>query len=266
MRKKQHNIDIIIPTYNNEDYTIKCMRSIRLNTKTSYRVIWVDNGSTKESRQKVMKEFLKHKNRTPIWLAKNKGFIEATNLGICETTAKYTMFLNNDTELIPNCIDTLMELMNENSNIGVLGPLASSCDSWQSWKNVQEKLLFHLPDLDLPSKKIAKILKKNYNKHLYKVKMVAFFCTIFKTDVFDKVGLLPTCYELGLGDDDEFCYKVLKYTNYDIAFTASTLCHHYHRTTFKTLFTEEELKERQNKNIELFKSRCFDVSFEGRSV
>ena len=46
--------DIIVPTFNQEDHTIRCFDSLREYTD-NYRLIWADDGSTKESREKVSK-------------------------------------------------------------------------------------------------------------------------------------------------------------------------------------------------------------------
>jgi GT2 family glycosyltransferase len=78
---------------------------------------------------------------------------------------------------------------------------------------------------------------------------------MFDRKSFEEVGFLPTVYNLGLGDDDETCYNLIK-NGKRVVFTPSTLCYHNHRTTFKKLFTEDELKKEQTKNIKLFKERC----------
>ena len=75
-------IDIIIPTYGQEDYTVECLKSIRNYTEAdSYRIIWVDNGSSFESRQTVMKELVNHTYLT-IWMGDRAGFVKAVNAGI----------------------------------------------------------------------------------------------------------------------------------------------------------------------------------------
>jgi len=256
--KKTKTIDIVVPTFNNESYTVRCFESVRKNTNISYRIIWVDNGSTGKSRKIVLKELKKHKNYLSVWLPKNTGFIHATNLGLSYSTSDHIVLLNNDTEVIPDWLTTMKEIFDNNNNIGIVGPLASECDSWQSWKNVKAKLMVNLPDLtDKSNEEISTILAEQYPNHVQNVRMVAFFCAMFSKEVFDEVGYLPTCYNLGLGDDDEFCFNVKKYTNKRIVFTASTLCVHHHRTTFKTMFSDDKLKQIQHNNIALFKKRCY---------
>jgi len=256
--KKEKIIDIVVPTFNNENYTVQCFESVRKNTKMPYRIIWVDNGSTAKSRDIVLKELQKHKTYLTVWLATNTGFIHATNLGLSYAKSDHIVLLNNDTEVLPNWMTIMKGIFDNNKDIGVVGPLASACDSWQSWKNVKAKLMKDLPDLNkLSHEEIADVLIKTYPNHIQNVTMVAFFCTMFSKEIFNEIGYLPTCYNLGLGDDDEFCYNIKKHTNKRIVFTASTLCVHHHRTTFKTMFSKKKLKQIQNSNIALFKERCY---------
>ena len=57
--------DIIIPTFGQEDFTVKCLESIRKHTKSSdYRIIWVDNGSSRSSRFTVLSEIEKQSGYT----------------------------------------------------------------------------------------------------------------------------------------------------------------------------------------------------------
>jgi len=94
-------VDIIVLSYGQEDYTIRCFDSILKNT-SDYRLVWVDNGSSVHSRKKVMDAFMKHENRLPIWSKENLGFIGGINLGVemllknDKTEAEFISVLNND--------------------------------------------------------------------------------------------------------------------------------------------------------------------------
>ena len=46
-------VDIVLPCWNQEEFTRKCLDSIKLNTKVPYRLVYVDNGS--ETDQKIFK-------------------------------------------------------------------------------------------------------------------------------------------------------------------------------------------------------------------
>src|SRR5690606_34957104 len=54
---------------------------------------------------------------------KNLGFAGGNNLGIQKAKGDFLLFLNNDTEITENLVDTLIQEFNQNPNIGILSPL-----------------------------------------------------------------------------------------------------------------------------------------------
>jgi hypothetical protein len=69
---KPNMTDIIVPSYNQEKFTIACFESIKANTEEgTYRIIWVDNGS---KNTKAVKAVLKDVNHIAVLLKKNYGY------------------------------------------------------------------------------------------------------------------------------------------------------------------------------------------------
>ncbi len=88
------------------------------NIKTE--VILVDNGSPT-----TQEEYFKNVYPELVYIQseKNLGFAGGNNLGIQRASGKYILLLNNDTELTPNFISTLVSEMDNNPIIGLLSPL-----------------------------------------------------------------------------------------------------------------------------------------------
>lgn len=243
--------EIIIPTFNQEDFTIKCMQSIKKYT-VDYKIIWVDNGSTTESRQKVLDEITTHSDYLSIWLDKNYGFVKAVNIGIAASKEEFIVLQNNDTEVTSCWLERLMKPM-ENNSVMITGPLTDTTGSWQGWRQVKQKTLLDLPDLTgLTGDEISELLYKTYGDKTLSVDMVAFFSTLFRKSVFDSQGGLNTAFGVGFADDDYCCHAVKK-SGGKIMFVPSAFVYHHHRTTFKSLYSVEEIKQMQNKNLSLYK-------------
>ena len=246
--------DIIIPTFGQEDFTVKCLESIRKHTKSSdYRIIWVDNGSSRSSRFTVLSEIEKH-NYLSIWLPENVGFVKATNAGIEASSAEYLCLMNNDTEATGDWLNLLLEPLKSHGFMAS-GPMTSTEGSWQGWRNVREKMLMEMPDLaGIRQDAVSSLLNKRYHGVFRSVQMVAFFCTVFNRGVFDKLGKLDELFKVGFGDDDDYC-KRIKDSGGEIAFVpASYVCHH-HRTTFKAVYGMEKVKQMQSENLALYKEK-----------
>lgn len=246
-------IDIVIPTFNQELFTIKCLESIRLHTR-DYRIVWVDNGSTRESREMVLAELSRHECYKSIWFEKNAGFVKAVNEGILNCTAEYVVLQNNDTVVTPGWIDRMIEAFSL-GGVGVAGPLTDTEGSWQGWRNVKEKMLPDMKDLkDMSGEQVSDSLGRQYNGRYVEVKMVAFFSSVFPRKVFEEVGLLDECFGLGFGDDDDFCTR-LRNMGYRVLFVPSAFVFHHHRTTFKSLYPMEDIRRMTEENIKLYKKK-----------
>lgn len=115
---KQVHCDIIIPTYNNIDYTKRCIDSILRNTRfPNFNIIVVDNGSTDGT-----VEYIRSLTGLVRVIANeiNLGFAAACNKGAAASKADYLLFLNNDTEV---SAEWLAELVKSASveDVGAVG-------------------------------------------------------------------------------------------------------------------------------------------------
>ena len=111
-------VSVIIPAYNNAEFTLNCLRSIALaGAKTSYDVIVVDDCSFDET-EEVLKRC---RGIRVIHQEKNSGFIAACNAGSVRARGEYLYFLNNDTVVIAGWLDELYLTFQTNQNVGIVG-------------------------------------------------------------------------------------------------------------------------------------------------
>lgn len=99
-------VSIVIVNWNGKRFLEKCLGSIHSQDFSSYEIIFVDNGSTDCSIELVKDRFPKTaivKNN------ENLGFAKANNQGINAAKGKYILTLNNDTELAPGFLSTLVK-------------------------------------------------------------------------------------------------------------------------------------------------------------
>jgi GT2 family glycosyltransferase len=228
-------VDIIIPTFNQSAFTVKCLESIDDNT-SDYRVIWVDNGSDPDEYE-LVRDTLEDRDM-PYWGIRNPvnlGFIKATNQGIASAQGDVVL-LNNDTVVPPGWLEELREGVAQ--GFSIVGPLAQpGVESWQAVDNVSEKY-----SLVLPAPGFMRVKG-----------MVAFFCTYITRQAIVDVGYLAEVYGIGFGDDDEFCLRAQQH-GHKIGITTNVIVFHHHRTTFKAAFPDE-WEDNKKANIETLKRR-----------
>ena len=110
-------VSIVIPAFNNWELTRRCLASVSLYAPPDgAEVILVDDSSSDET---ALLSGAIPGLRT-VRLAANSGFTHAANSGARAARATYTFFLNNDTLLLPGCLEALLRAM-EDRSIGAVG-------------------------------------------------------------------------------------------------------------------------------------------------
>jgi len=233
--------DIIIPSYNNDELTANCFKSIKQHTKEgAYRIIWIDNGSKDMSLP--MKQLI-GVNRICVHFPTNKGFVGAVNEGLRLSDAPSVCLLNNDTVVTSEWLEKLNKILYANKKLGIVGPLTgygkdNGMDSHHSL-SLHSKLLpadAHNWDFN----RLNKELEMRYSGRTYNIDFVAFLCAVMKREVIDKVGLLDINYAMGMWDDCDYNRSAQK-AGYDIALAIDTCIYHRGRSTFNVVEKEEGL-------------------------
>ena len=118
---KQENaplVSIVVPVYNQYHYTHLCLWSILQNTPdVPYEIILADDGSTDET-QTIGDRI---KNIHIVRPDQNLRFLKNCNNAAQYAKGKYILFLNNDTQVQPNWLKPLVDLMESDAKIGMVG-------------------------------------------------------------------------------------------------------------------------------------------------
>ena len=231
--------DIIIPTYNNEHYTVACLKTIDKYTKPgSYRVIWVDNGS---AHPEEVEKVIANMEHISIKLPKNLGFVGAINKGLEASDAPNVCLLNNDTEVSDKWLEKLISTLHSSDKIGIVGPLTN----YGKGRGMDSHHSLSLHSTLLPPgaekwnmEKVNTTLEKAFRGRTYQISFVAFLCAVIKREVINKVGHLDPNYAMGMWDDVD--YNRLTYeAGYISVLSIDTCIIHHGRSTFKILQEKE---------------------------
>jgi GT2 family glycosyltransferase len=250
-------IDVIVPQYGQVGHTLRFLRSFKTHAPGTARIILVDNGTDVVELRKVLLE-LGELDHVLIQNTSNLGFVKAVNQGIDEVTAPFMVIQNNDTEIYAGCYQGLQGVLNSHPQGGVVGAVSSPCQSWVAIQNLMRMYpeLKEIPGLmEAGHSHKAGLLREHMKgKVKYVGHMVPFFCVMFRTETVRAAGPLSEDYGIGLGDDDDYCAR-LRSLGYEILLDLSTYVFHNHRTTFKSLYSEEQIKTMQKENVAKFLER-----------
>lgn len=114
MEKKTIKSTIVIPNYNGINYIEACLDSLQHLSGCDVEIIVVDNASTDGSLELVQKKFPKIQLiRNP----QNEGFSKAVNQGIMASKTPFVILLNNDTEVAPDAVMQLEQMMERDASL-----------------------------------------------------------------------------------------------------------------------------------------------------
>ncbi|WP_430391367.1 glycosyltransferase [Dyella sp. 20L07] len=111
-------VSVIIPVYGKLAYTLACLRSLARHAPVAaFEVIVVDDASPDDSTATLARIDGLRLIRNNA----NLGFIGSCNAGADAARGDYLLFLNNDTQVMPNWLDGLLNCFAERADCGIAG-------------------------------------------------------------------------------------------------------------------------------------------------
>lgn len=105
----EYDLMIIVPVYNTETYLDECIESlIKQKTKYSYKIVFVDDGSTDHSN--VILDSYSENAKVEIIHKQNSGIAGARNTALRNICGRYIMFVDSDDLLADNAVELLMDV------------------------------------------------------------------------------------------------------------------------------------------------------------
>lgn len=137
------NIALIILNYNSKEDTIKCVKNLQ-SFNAKYHLIVVDNCSTDNSYQDLLKEFKNQFNVDVLKTQKNDGYSAGNNYGIKFAIKNYNVsivgILNPDVIILnENTISNLAQRLESNRQYAIIGGATHNADGkfnirYAAWK------------------------------------------------------------------------------------------------------------------------------------
>ncbi|MBM3262399.1 MAG: glycosyltransferase family 2 protein [candidate division Zixibacteria bacterium] len=118
-------VSVVVVNWNRKEYLARCFEAVLTQRYPNIETILVDNGSHDGSVELVKERF---PNVRLIALDTNRGFAQANNIGISASSGVFVMTLNNDTQMAPDCISTLVEALEGHPEIYACAPKIISFD------------------------------------------------------------------------------------------------------------------------------------------
>ncbi len=120
---KRSIVTTIIVTYNSENEIVGCLDSIFKNRVDA--IVYVVDNNSSDGTQRILKEYARKEAKVKLILnSDNRGLAAGNNQPIEFIDSKYTLILNPDIILRDDSIEKMIDGMEEDDRIGMLGPLS----------------------------------------------------------------------------------------------------------------------------------------------
>jgi len=117
-RHEEVDVSIIIPVFNQLEYTHACLASLQsAEEQVCFEIIIVDDCSTDRTAEVLPGV----DGITYLRNDRNSGFVASCNRGAETARATYLVFLNNDTLVKPGWLTALLDTFSEESQAGIVG-------------------------------------------------------------------------------------------------------------------------------------------------
>jgi len=213
------DLSIAIVNWNTKELLKACLESVFKQTRgLDYEVWVVDNGSSDGSAEMIKKEFPQVQL---IENTSNVGFTKANNQILRQSSGKYVLLLNSDTQIIGNAIKKLFDFMEAHPEAGgggcqLLnrdGSLQSSCGRFPRLRSA----FFGGEIVNRLFKKVFRNrtffaeygLSEEDHHYFQEVDFVKGCCIVLKKLALEKVGLLDENLFMYFEEMD-LCYRIKK--------------------------------------------------------
>lgn len=204
-------VSIVIVTYNSEDEIIGCLNSI-FDSNISVVVYVVDNASS-DNTKLLLKQYTQKESRLKLILNEdNKGLAAANNQPLPFIESKYTLILNPDILLQKDSISLMLEGIEADKKIGMLGPLSLFEDGEEHVSSNASYGLFTIVAWRLVPHTVMRFFFDRYSdfKTTRDVAFVSGACYLIPTKLFKELNGYDPAYFLTISDVADIGVRIRK--------------------------------------------------------
>ena len=223
---------VIIVSYNTRELLRTCLDSLRAHPSSfASEIVVVDNGSSDGSADLVEQTY---RDVRLIRNSANLGFAAANNIGIRNSTGKYILLLNSDTEIPAKACDDVVRFLESQGGKGLAGctlrnpdwSLQPSVRSFPSVINLISESFF-LYRIFPRSRLFGRYYMTDfdYSKPAQVDWVMGAFLMIHR-GVFETIGLLDERFFM-FGEEADLCYRARQAGIATWFFSGANLVHHW---------------------------------------
>jgi len=221
----KNKIIVITLNYNQNKYTIDCIKSLLKSNYSDFSILLIDNGSTSENFIELQEYLPKDERIILKRIENNSGYVGGINYGIekgLDLNADYFLIMNNDTIIDSNAMRYLVDTCSlyENKTIvsGIVYNYKSDIIQFIGYKLINEKFLEF------------KIVGRNekdegqYRNKIIEFEMLDDIFWLIPKQLIDEIGLYNTAFWF-CSEQRDFAWRAKK-INYKLIVNTNAKIEH----------------------------------------
>lgn len=241
-------VSIIVPMYNEVDYTYNCVRSIKENNDyDNYEVIIADDKSPDNT--DILRDNIE--NLVIIRNEENLGFLRNCNHAATKARGEYIVLLNNDTQVQKDWLVELLAIFDNYKDAGLVGSKLLYPDgTLQEAGGIiwQDGSACNFGNRDNPE-------KPQYN-YVKEADYISGASIMIPTKLWNELGGFDEFFLPAYCEDSDLCFRVRK-SGYKVVFQPFSVVVHFEGVSHGTDLTAG-IKKHQVINQQKFKDRWKD--------
>ena len=238
-------VSIVMLTYNALEFTKQAIDSIEANTRRRYEMVLVDNGSTDGTKDYLRDLVQRHSDWQLVDNAENRGFSAGNNQGVAAARGRYVLLLNNDVLVGDGWLTSLVNALELDPRIGMVGPVTNSISGRQKLTTSAYS------DTDGYYEIAAQVRERNKGR-ITPRRRIAGFAMLLQRELYRELGGLDEQFGSGNYEDDDLCLR-LREKGLAIMVDEGTFLHHFGSKTFE--HNKIDYSASLSRNSALFKKK-----------
>lgn len=243
---------IVIPVYEQWEYTKACLDSIAQHTGPAHEIMVVDNASTDATGPQLKRRAADAPDLMVMTNCENVGFTVAANQGMRAAEGDFVVLLNNDTQVRPGWLQGLLQLARSDDRIGIVTPKLVRPDTG---------LLQGIGGLVFCKRGIRPPIGEDQPpdtpglQNPLQVQYAEGSCMLIKRRVIDTIGYLDESYAPAYYEDTDYCFRARE-AGFRVMYSPYATVWHHSTVTAQAVGREDDVLLRaRHRNDRIFRER-----------
>ena len=203
-------VSLIIVTYRSTNELPDCLDSV-LNQSLPVEVFLVDNASPDGTRQMVTDYAKRFDNVYAILNTENIGLAAGNNCPLGKCRGDYVLILNPDTLLPDGSLAQMVDFLDRNQDVGVLGPKSLYKDGAPHVSFHRRWGILHVLAWRIMPYRVVRSLYDRFSSYEFQdVLFVSGACLLLRRSIFEQIGGYDPEYFLTVEDALDLCIRARK--------------------------------------------------------